>query len=266
MVHLHGELDAVTGKQVANRLRAEAARMHDADKKNANVDGAGGRSFDQCMADAVDYLTAANSSRGVGQPFADICVVAHVDDDTARLVAELPDGTRLPAGVLDTLTSNAKLTGLIYDRRGKPIWRTESRPTATAAQRQILNTRWGGCFHCGTHFAICQPHHIEPVSQGGPTKLDNLVPACWDCHNRIHRNGWQIHKNPDGNHTLHPPHQITYGPACAPDDPPLFTPGPAPKPDPKQARAGPDATRAGLTAARAILRGAKPQQETLPPQ
>ena len=173
MVHLHGEFDAVTGKQVASRLRAEASRMHDADKKGAKANGAGRRSFDQCMADALDYLTARNSSRGVGQPFADICVVAHVDDDTAKLVAELPDGTRLPAEVLDTLTSNAKLTGLIYDRCGKPIWRTESRPTATRAQRQILNARWGGCFHCGTHFAICQPHHIEPVSRGGPTKLDN---------------------------------------------------------------------------------------------
>ena len=265
MVHLHGEFDAVTGKQVATRLRAEASRMHDADKKGAKANGAGRRSFDQCMADALDYLTAGNGSRGAGQPFADICVVAHVDDDTAKLVAELPDGTRLPAEVLDTLTSNAKLTGLIYDRRGKPIWRTESRPTATRAQRQVLNARWGGCFHCGVHFAICQPHHIEPVSRGGPTKLDNLVPACWDCHNRIHRDGWQIHKRPDGNHTLHPPDRVTYGPACAADDPPLFKPGSEPEPGPKQARAGPDTTRAGLTAARAVLRRAKPQQEALLP-
>ena len=166
MVHLHGEFDAVTGKQVASRLRAEASRMHDADKKGAKANGAGRRSFDQCMADALDYLTAGNDSRGAGQPFADICVVAHVDDDTAKLVAELPDGTRLPAEVLDTLTSNAKLTGLIYDRCGKPIWRTEARPTATRAQRQVLNARWGGCFHCGVHFAICQPHHIEPGIAG----------------------------------------------------------------------------------------------------
>ena len=252
MVHLHGEFDAVTGKQIATRLRAEASRMHDTDKKNVNADGAGRRSFDQCMADALDYLTAGNGSDGAGRPFADICVVAHVDDDTAKLVAELPDGTRLPAEVLDSLTSNAKLTGLIYDRRGKPIWRTESRPTATRAQRQILNAQWGGCFHCGTHFAICQPHHIEPVSRGGPTKLDNLVPACWGCHNRIHRDGWQIHKSPDGNHTLHPPDRVAYGPACAPDDPPLFRFGPAqgpnppPPQEPRRSRAGPGAARATL--------------------
>ena len=263
MVHLHGEFDAVAGKQIANRLRTEASRMHDTDKKNAKANGAGTRSFDQCMADALHYLTAENSSSGVGRPFADICVVAHVNDETGRLVAELPDGTRLPTEVLDTLTSNAKLTGLIYDRRGKPIWRTESRPTATKAQRQILNARWGGCFHCGTPFAICQPHHIEPVSRGGPTKLDNLVPACWDCHNRIHNDNWWIHKSPDGNHTLHPPDRVTYGPAAAPEEAALFKPGPRPEPDPKQARAGPDATRVGLASARAILREAQAPRESV---
>ena len=263
MVHLHGEFDAVTGKQIATRLRAEASGMHDTDKKNAKANGAGRRSFDQCMADALDYLTAGNGSRGAGRPFADICVVAHVDDDTAKLVAELPDGTRLPAEVLDSLTSNAKLTGLIYDRRGKPIWRTVSRPTATRAQRQILNARWGGCFHCGTHFAICQPHHIEPVSRGGPTKLDNLVPACWECHNRIHRDGWQILKRPDGNHTLHPPDRVTYGPAYAPGEAALLRPAAKPDSDPKQARAGPEATRAGLVAARAILRETQAQREAV---
>ena len=29
MVHLHGQFDAVTGRRIGNRLRAEAARMHD---------------------------------------------------------------------------------------------------------------------------------------------------------------------------------------------------------------------------------------------
>ena len=143
-------------------------------------------------------------------------MVAHVDDATSKLVAELPNGVRLPTAVLDQLTSNAKLTGVIYDRRGKPIWRTEARRTATEAQRQLLIARYGGCFHCGANPAICQPHHIEPVSQGGPTKLENMVPACWDCHDRIHYDGWQIRKSPDGQHTLHPPGRVTYGPAHAP--------------------------------------------------
>ena len=224
MVQLRGQFDAVTGRRITNRLRAEASRLYDDDKTHAGDTQR--RSFDQCMADALDNLT---SSAGGGKPFADICVVAHVDDATGELIAELPDGDRLPKTVLEQLACNAKLTGVVYDRKGKPIWRTQSRRTVTEAQWQLLIAKWGGCFHCGANPGICQGHHIEAASQGGPTKLDNLVPACWSCHHRIHHHNWQIHKHPHGHHTLHPPdptQRIHHGPAHAPDHPPP-TPIPA---------------------------------------
>ncbi len=235
MVHLRGEFDPVTGKRIASRLRAQARHLYDADKEHAaDNDDAERRSFDQCMADALDNLTNITSARqGTGKPLADICVVAHVDDDTGELIAELPDGERLPQTVLEQLSCNAKLTGVVYDRKGKPIWRTESRRTVTESQWQLLVARWGGCFHCGANPGICQGHHIEPASRGGPTKLDNLVPACWTCHHRIHHDGWRIHKRPDGNHTLHPPDTVSFGSARAPDHvPALFKPGTQHDPDP----------------------------------
>ncbi|MXZ53823.1 MAG: DUF222 domain-containing protein, partial [Acidimicrobiaceae bacterium] len=245
MVHLRGEFDPVTGKRIASRLRAEAAHLHDSDKTAAN-DGAERRSFDQCMADALDNFTSSTGmSAGNGKAIADICVVAHVDDDTGELVAELPDGVRLPAEVLEQLSCNAKLTGVVYDRTGKPIWRTESRRTVTESQWQLLIAKWGGCFHCGANPGICQGHHIEPASRGGPTKLDNLVPACWTCHHRIHHDGWQIHKRPDGNHTLHPPDRIHHGPALAPDQPLLYGPGIERGRDPSTLPRGPDPSHVG---------------------
>ena len=267
MMHLRGEFDTITGRRIENRLRAEAGHLHDADKKHA-AEGTltQRRSFDQCMADALDHLTntaSSGASAGGGKLFADICVVAHVDDATGELIAELPDGERLPTAVLNQLSCNAKLTGVVYDRCGKPIWRTHSRRTVTEAQWQLLIAKYGGCFHCGANPGICQGHHIEPASQGGPTKLDNLVPACWSCHHRIHHDNWQIHKHPDGWHTLHPPDPVSYGPAHAPETAALFKPGPRQEPDPKQARAGPDTTRAALAAARATLREAKPQQQAV---
>ena len=276
MVHVHGEFDPVAGNRIGNRLRAVAGRLHDADKSRAG-NKSERRSFDQCMADALDSLTAddladrhncgatADAGRGSGsrsstdagrgsgsrsstdagrspddcmcngrgggsrRPLADICVVAHVDSETGNLVAELPDGTRLPAAVLEELACNARLTGVVFDRNGKPIWRTESKRTSTEAQRQILLARYGGCLHCAAHPALCQIHHIRPVSQGGSTRLDNMVPVCWDCHQRIHHHDWHIRKNPDGDHTLHPPERIRHGPARAPDPPPpSSTPGPSP--------------------------------------
>ena len=270
MVHLRGEFDPVTGKRIANRLREAAARLHDADKKHA--DDTERRSFDQCMADALDQLTSATNLGG-SKPFADICVVAHVDDDTGELIAELPDGERLPTTVLEQLSCNAKLTGVVYDRCGKPIWRTQSRRTVTESQWQLLIAKWGGCFHCGANPGICQGHHIEPASQGGPTKLDNLVPACWSCHHRIHHDNWRIHKHPDGWHTLHPPDRTHHGPARAPGHPPLFksraqpefaAPTPA-EPDAAAGptgRPGPQTARAALHRARAARDGPEAARAT----
>ena len=268
-VELHGKFDPVAGRRIGNRLQAEARRLYDTDKKHARAsDDAQGRSFQQCMADALDNLTSSTSA-GNGKPFADICVVAHVNDATGELIAELPDGVRLPQSVLEQLACNSRVCGVVYDRRGKPIWRTEARRTVTEPQWQMLIARYGGCFHCGANPAMCQAHHIEPVSQGGPTKLDNLVPACWGCHHRIHYDGWQISRSPDGQHTLHPPDHVHYGPALAPDQPLLFRasdhgilhPSPAPRPSEQHThgaaqeasphvRSGPASARAALQSAR----------------
>ena len=224
LVHLHGKFDTVTGERIRNRLRAEAARMFDSDKKNAKNGGTVRRTFDQCMADALDSLTAdgASTSAGTGsggaKPIADICIVAHVDDATGELIAETPAGDRLPRQVLEELACNAAMTPTIYDRRGVLLWQGHSKRTATAAQLKALRAIYGGCFACGFDFDRCQAHHVEPVSRGGPTDIDNLVPACWSCHNKIHHFGWRIH-GPPGKRTMHPPDPVVYGPAHAPDPP-----------------------------------------------
>ena len=217
MVHLHGQFDSVTGRRIGNRLRAEAGRMFDADKKSSSGPRSERRSFQQCMADALDNLTSNTgaNSKG-GKPIADICVVAHVDAETGRLIAELPDGVRLPQSVLEELACNARFTGVVYDTKGRPIWRAHSVRCATEAQRQMLIARDGGCFACGAHPDMCQAHHVKPVSQGGATSIDNMVLACWGCHNKIHHFGWQIH-GPPGQRRLHPPDPMTHGPAHAPN-------------------------------------------------
>ncbi|MDE0160911.1 MAG: DUF222 domain-containing protein [Acidimicrobiaceae bacterium] len=298
MVHLRGEFDAVTGRRIRNRLRADAGRLLDTDKKNANKHNAdnngthghsndghgrgGRRSFDQCMADALDNLTReAATGAGRAEPYADICVVAHVDEATGELIAQLPDGERLPPAVLEELACDARLTGVIYDRKGRPIWRTHPRRRPTDAQRQMLIARDGGCFACGTDPDLCDIHHVEPVAQGGPTSVDNLVLACWQHHNAIHHFGWQIH-GPPGNRTLHPPEAEIHGPAHAPDQrlPPAAHTKAQPAPAtagngthhgteptdansvtlrPGPADAGVPRVRSGPAAARVVLRSARPE-------
>ena len=279
-VQLHGTFDPVAGRRIGNRLRAEAARLYDADKKQSPDSGKSERrTFDQCMADALDNLTT-NDAPGNSKPFADICVVAHLDEATGKLVAETPEGQRLPNAVLEELACNAKFTGVLYDHDGKPIWRAHSVRAATEAQRQILFARYGGCFHCAAHPGLCQIHHIKPVSQGGLTKISNMVPVCWDCHQKIHHHNWQILTR-GGEHSLHPPDRITHGPANAPERPVLHLPDshhhPNPPPedgcidkserhraqpralvDTPQVRPGPAAARAALHNARAKRNGHHP--------
>ena len=45
MVHLHGQFDTVTGRRIGDRLRAEAGRLYDADKKHAKDGVADRRRF-----------------------------------------------------------------------------------------------------------------------------------------------------------------------------------------------------------------------------
>jgi len=278
-VELHGTFDPVAGRRIGNRLEAEARRLYEIDKKQAVEAGSNERrTFHQCMADALDNLTFDNtpgSGTGSGKPFADICVVAHLDETTGKLTAETPEGQRLPEAVLEELACNAKFTGVLYDRDGKPIWRAHSVRTATEAQRQILLARYGGCFHCAAHPALCQIHHIKPVSQGGSTKISNMVPVCWDCHQKIHHHNWHIRIRPDGWHTLHPPDRIHHGPAHAPEERSLGGSvqgedlGPAHAPEERslfKLDAWPTdphrpSVRAGPAVARAVLHNARAQQK-----
>jgi hypothetical protein len=59
---------------------------------------------------------------------------------------------------------------------------------------------------CDQPVAACQPHHIIPRSQGGPTCLTNLLALCSFHHLiAIHRWGWGIALNPDGSVTATSP-------------------------------------------------------------
>ncbi|MDE0267677.1 MAG: DUF222 domain-containing protein [Acidimicrobiaceae bacterium] len=306
MVHLHGLFDSVTGRRIGNRLRNTARHLYNTGKKNTNsnsdrrnsgvhngnsswhigstrnstehngsIRNDDLRTFDQCMADALDNLTTnttnsstvqlfgggqpfvgaaatnpvdatnpnttnsstvqlfggagnpvSGSSTGhlfggavtknpsgtagsvavdcvAGRPFADIAVVAHVDDRTGGLVAEIAGGDPLPPSVLDELACNASIVGMLYNTKGIPLWQGYTKRTATAGQLKALIARYGGCFACGANPAMCQAHHIKPWSKGGPTNIDNMVLVCWQCHQKIHRHNWQIITH-NGQHTLHP--------------------------------------------------------------
>ena len=62
-----------------------------------------------------------------------------------------------------------------------------------AKARELRKTRWwqqktasGTCYYCGAKVAHRQltMDHLVPLSRGGRSTKDNLVPSCKDCNNK----------------------------------------------------------------------------------
>jgi Domain of unknown function (DUF222)/HNH endonuclease len=74
--------------------------------------------------------------------------------------------------------------------------------------RRAVAVRDRGCRFpgCDQPVPACQPHHIIPRAQGGPTSLTNLILLCTFHHLiAIHRWGWAITLHPDGTVTATSP-------------------------------------------------------------
>jgi hypothetical protein len=74
--------------------------------------------------------------------------------------------------------------------------------------RRAIAVRDRGCRFpgCDQPVAACQPHHIIPRAQGGPTCLTNLMLLCSFHHLvAVHRWGWGIVLHPDGTVTATSP-------------------------------------------------------------
>ena len=261
MVHLHGQFDPVTGRRIRNRLNRDAHRLLDADKKNARAGGDATRSLQQCMADALDDMTRGAAAGG-GKPYADIALVARLDPDTEKLMASTADGDPLPAAVIERLAGESSWFGLVLSAKGVPMWKGRNIRRATTSQFQALMALYGGCAGCGEPDEDkLNAHHMDPFARGGGTDLDNLMPLCWGCHNKIHDHGWQVVGAGDGKYTIRPPDRIHHGAARLPDTAPLFAPSEPPDDAaPRPAGGSLGGARAGPTgpqAARAALRRAR---------
>jgi hypothetical protein len=80
--------------------------------------------------------------------------------------------------------------------------------TIPAHLRRAVAVRDRGCRFpgCDQSAMACQPHHIIPRAQGGPTALTNLLLCCTFHHLiAVHRWGWSIALDPDGTVTATSP-------------------------------------------------------------
>ena len=215
-------LDGLTavGSRADSRARS-GHRSNDTDRpaRGSDTSSSGTRDGGTGSAVAEDGGDTSGCSCGrrksSGRPIADIAVVSYVNSNTGDLVSQLATGEPLPRSVLEMLTCNAAITGVLYDTAGTPLWQGTTKRTATASQLKALVARDGGCVGCRCHPALCQAHHIKPVSQGGPTTIANIALLCWNCHNKVHHNQWELTRR-NGHFKLEPPVRTNWGPARAP--------------------------------------------------
>jgi hypothetical protein len=131
---------------------------------------------------------AAAARRGLAERAARQLVIARAAD-----VLSGPAGLAayLRTGLLDGPAASMSL----------PLDVGELTDTIPVHIRRLLMARDRCCRFpgCDQPVMACQPHHIIPRSQGGPTSLPNLILLCAFHHLiAIHRWEWQIVLKPDG--------------------------------------------------------------------
>ena len=110
----------------------------------------------------------------------------------------------VPRQILQTLTPDTELAGMIFDRRGRPLWLGRNQRLGNAAQRLAVAIRDGGCFECGAPMHRCELHHIQEWHRdNGPTDVDNLVAICRRHHKWLETENLVVRRTPNGYQT-HP--------------------------------------------------------------
>ncbi len=147
----------------------------------------------------TDRDSRSGAARG-GQGFreARTTMVVHVDLD--RLLhgdgygqANVEWVGPISADVARRLVCNADLLTLSYESPGGTVLDQKVLDRdPTPSQRIAVRRRDGGCRFpaCGKR-NVTDVHHIELVSEQGPTELSNLITLCSPHHSRVHELGWR---------------------------------------------------------------------------
>ena len=108
----------------------------------------------------------------------------------------------VPRRILETLTPDTELAGMIFDRAGRPLWLGRNQRLGNAAQRLAVAVRDGGCFECGAPMHRCELHHIKEWHRDrGPTDIDNMVAACRQHHRWLETDDLVVRRTPNGYQT-----------------------------------------------------------------
>ena len=231
MVILHAEFDRLAGERVKTALFELSDRLFREDSKAGS-----NRTHEQRNADALVALitqepahadssadgdTADEGSYREIKPQATTLIVS-VDYDTLSgqlKNAGLIDGTPIDIDDLRHIACDAGIIPAIFAADSQPLYMGRKQRAVTSAQKLALVARDRQCMGCGMRASACDAHHIIWWDDGGPTDITNLVLLCPKCHKKVHKQGYQVIKNSNGQRRLKSPKRssdgvLPRGPTC----------------------------------------------------
>jgi hypothetical protein len=164
----------------------------------------------------TDAITPASQASGAGDVSAETSPAAPGPaghpGDPARCHVE--DGPAISVSTAQMIACSSTLSWMLHDSAGKllDLGRRRRRPNAAlrraARERDKCRCRFPGC-----ESRRVDLHHIQYWSNGGRTKLDNLVSLCKYHHMLVHERGYLIAAARDGTFAFYRP-DGTALPAC----------------------------------------------------
>ena len=102
------------------------------------------------------------------------------------------EGSHVPAGTSRRLACDAETVEVKRGRDGSVLDVGRRQRTVGWRLRKALDVRDGGCRFPGCGSRYTQAHHAIPWSEGGETKLDNLILLCRFHHKTVHEGGRRV--------------------------------------------------------------------------
>ena len=192
-LRLWGEIRGVDGLQVETALRRLASQ--------APVDPSCGLHRDPDVLNGEALVQMASESAAADGDHDRSTLVVHFNsaDLASGKTSGLVGGQLVERDELLRLACDSRLQPAIDDPAGFTVGVGRTSRQIAHWLRRLLEGRDGGCRFpsCGrtrwTH-----GHHIIHWADLGPTNLDNLITLCGFHHRLVHREGWEIIGNPNG--------------------------------------------------------------------
>jgi hypothetical protein len=121
--------------------------------------------------------------------------------------ASLLDGTPVEDDLANRIACDASTVVHLVDEDGEPLaLGRKTREWSTAQRRAIMVRDRGMCRFPGcSHRQFVDIHHHHWWSKGGPTDVANGYLLCSHHHDLIHKSGYRVEGDPNGDLTFYRP-------------------------------------------------------------